>query len=192
VKLIVGLGNPGAEYVDTRHNAGFRAVDILAKNLRGRELGRRWHGVATAAAFAGEKIYVLKPMTYMNDSGRAVAAAVKEINPDWEDILIVYDDIALPLGTLRFRRSGSDGGHKGMLSILQAFGHQEVPRLRLGIGADSLLIPRDFVLQPFDRHQLVLVEEMLGQAAKAIELWMFRGITAAMSRYNGQVQPDEC
>jgi PTH1 family peptidyl-tRNA hydrolase len=191
MKLIVGLGNPGTEYLFTRHNAGFRAVDILAKNLRGRELGRRWHGVVTTAAFAGEKVYILKPMTYMNDSGRAVAAAVKEINPDWEDVLIVFDDIALPLGTLRFRHSGSDGGQKGMLSILQAFGHQEVPRLRLGIGADSLLIPRDFVLQPFDSLELALAEKMLAQAAKAIELWIFRGITAAMSRYNGQVQPDE-
>ena len=124
MKLIVGLGNPGAEYASTRHNIGFRAVDAYAKNLRGLSQRRRWHGVATEAAFAGEKIHILQPMTYMNDSGRAVAAAIKELNPDWKDILIVFDDLALPLGTLRFRCRGSDGGQKGMLSILQAIGHQ--------------------------------------------------------------------
>ncbi|MDD4768848.1 MAG: aminoacyl-tRNA hydrolase [Eubacteriales bacterium] len=191
MKLIVGLGNPGAEYASTRHNIGFRAVDAYAKNLRGLSQRRRWHGVATEAAFAGEKIHILQPMTYMNDSGRAVAAAIKELNPDWKDILIVFDDLALPLGTLRFRCRGSDGGQKGMLSILQAIGHQELPRLRLGIGADSLLIPRDFVLQPFDQHELTLVDAMLAQAARAIELWMYRGIAAAMSRYNGQVEISE-
>lgn len=191
MKLIVGLGNPGSEYAGTRHNTGFRAVDAFAKSLRGISQCRRWHGVATEAVFAGEKVFILKPMTYMNDSGRAVAAAIRELNPQWEDILIVFDDIALPLGTLRFRRRGSDGGQKGMFSILQAIGHQELPRLRLGIGADSLLIPRDFVLQPFAQHELDLVEAMLAQAARAIGLWMYRGITAAMSMYNGPVEISE-
>ncbi|MDD4657920.1 MAG: aminoacyl-tRNA hydrolase [Eubacteriales bacterium] len=191
MKLIVGLGNPGSEYAGTRHNTGFRAVDAFAKSLRGISQCRRWHGMATEAVFAGEKVFILKPMTYMNDSGRAVAAAIRELNPQWEDILIVFDDIALPLGTLRFRRRGSDGGQKGMLSILQAVGHQELPRLRLGIGADSLLIPREFVLQPFAQQELALVEAMLAEAAKAINLWMYRGITEAMSRYNGQVEISE-
>lgn len=191
MKLVVGLGNPGPEYADTRHNIGFRAVDAFSKGLRGKSQTRRWHGVATEASFAGEKIHILKPMTYMNDSGRAVAAAIRELNPQWEDILIVFDDIALPLGTLRFRRRGSDGGQKGMLSILQAIGHQEIPRLRLGIGADSPLPPREFVLQPFAVQEVPLVEGMVTNAAMAIELWMYRGIAVAMNRYNGQIECSE-
>jgi PTH1 family peptidyl-tRNA hydrolase len=191
MKLIVGLGNPGAEYADTRHNIGFRAVDAFTKGLRGQSKLRRWHGMVTEASFAGDKVHVLKPLTYMNDSGRAVAAAIRELNPQWEDILIVFDDIALPLGTLRFRRRGSDGGQKGMFSILQAIGHQELPRLRLGIGADSLLPPRDFVLQQFTTQEVPLVEAMVTKAAGAIGLWMYRGITLAMSQNNGPVECSE-
>lgn len=191
MKLIVGLGNPGSKYACTRHNIGFRAVEAVAGNLRVASRCRRWHGMVTKANFAGIPIYLLQPMTYMNDSGRAVAAAVRELNIEWENILIVFDDIALPLGMLRFRRRGSDGGQKGMLSILQSLGHQELPRLRLGIGADSPLIPRDFVLQPFASHELALVDAMLAEAAKAIVLWTYRGINLAMSRFNGLVGPDE-
>jgi len=188
LKIIVGLGNPGAKYASTRHNVGFRAVDRLAQNLRAEEGGRRWAGVVAQATLAQEKIYILKPQTYMNNSGRAVAAAVKDLNPDWEDILIVFDDLALPLGTLRFRNGGSAGGQKGMASILQTLGHQQVPRLRLGIGVDTLLTPREFVLRPFNRQEHDLVEEMIHQAAQAMELWIRRGIIQAMSQYNGPVR----
>jgi len=188
VKLIVGLGNPGAEYAQTRHNIGFRAVERLAASLRASEQGRRWHGVAARASYAGEQIYLLKPQTFMNNSGKAVAAAIRELNPADEDILIVFDDLALPLGTLRFRLRGSDGGQKGMLSILQILGHQEVPRLRLGIGADSTLIPREFVLRAFSREEIPLVEAMLDQSVRAIEHWVYRGIVPAMNRYNGPVE----
>lgn len=184
MKLVVGLGNPGSEYASTRHNIGFRAVERFARGLTKPSSSYRWQGLLTEATFGGEKIYILQPRTYMNNSGRAVAAALRHLNPDWEDILIVYDDIALPLGTLRFRRKGSAGGQKGMLSILQAVGHQELPRLRLGVGADSLLPPRDFVLQPFAQHERELVETMLDHAAQAIDLWMFRGIVAAMNKFN--------
>ena len=99
--------------------------------MKATDLGRRWHGVVARASFAGEKVYILKPQTYMNLSGRAVAAAVRELDLDIDDILIVYDDLALPLGTLRFRPRGSDGGQKGMRSVLEHLGHQNVPRLRL-------------------------------------------------------------
>lgn len=185
MKLIVGLGNPGAEYASTRHNIGFRAVTAYGDSLPRKDQYQCWRGQVIEAAFAGERIFILQPMTYMNDSGRSVAAAIKDLNPDWEDILVVYDDIALPLGTLRFRCRGSAGGQKGMLSILQSLGHQELPRLRLGTGADSPLPPREFVLAPFAQEELPLVEAMLVQATKAIDLWMFRGIAAAASRYNG-------
>lgn len=191
MKLIVGLGNPGPEYADTRHNIGFRAVEAFTAGLRGARRYRRWHGLVAEATFAGERIYILRPQTYMNDSGRAVLAALSQLDPNWEDILVVFDDIALPLGTLRFRRRGSDGGQKGMLSILQAVGHQELPRLRLGVGADSLLPPRDFVLSSFAAEETQLVGTMLSQAAKAIDLWLYRGMTTAMSRYNGPVAEGE-
>lgn len=186
MKLVVGLGNPGAQYVNTRHNVGFMAVEKLAENLRASEQGRRWHGVLARAGFAGEKVYILKPQTYMNNSGRAVAAAVRELNFDTSDILVVYDDLALPLGSLRFRPQGSDGGQKGMLSIIQVLGNK-VPRLRLGIGADSDLIPRDFVLEPFTQGETAHVQEMIDTGAKAIELWIRRGIFEAMNRYNSKI-----
>lgn len=191
MKLIVGLGNPGAQYVRTRHNLGFRAVELFASNFRALDRGKRWHGVVASGTFAGEKVYILQPQTYMNDSGRAVAAAVRELNPDNIDILIVYDDLALPLGMLRFRLRGSDGGQKGMRSILQALGHQHVPRLRLGIGADSPLSPREFVLAPFSQDEFNLVELMLERSVLAMEMWLRRGITEAMNRFNGPVQPDK-
>lgn len=191
MKLIVGLGNPGAQYVRTRHNLGFRAVELFASNFRALDRGKRWHGVVASGTFAGEKVYILQPQTYMNDSGRAVAAAVRELNPDNIDILIVYDDLVLPLGMLRFRLRGSDGGQKGMRSILQALGHQHVPRLRLGIGADSPLPPREFVLAPFSQDEFNLVELMLERSVLAMEMWLRRGITEAMNRFNGPVQPDK-
>ncbi|MGI6365788.1 MAG: aminoacyl-tRNA hydrolase [Bacillota bacterium] len=187
MKLVAGLGNPGPQYRETRHNAGFLVVERLAREMKATDLGRRWHGVVARASFAGEKVYILKPQTYMNLSGRAVAAAVRELDLDIEDILIVYDDLALPLGTLRFRPRGSDGGQKGMRSVLEHLGHQNVPRLRLGIGADSSLTPRDFVLEPFSRQELPLFEAMAEQAVQAIEHWLYRGMTAAMNKYNGPV-----
>lgn len=189
MKLIVGLGNPGQEYAATRHNIGFRAVEQFAKGLRNKSNYHRWQGLVTEARFAGKRITILQPQTYMNNSGFAVAKAIKALDPDWEDILIVYDDLALPLGTLRFRPQGSDGGQKGMLSIIQAVGHQALPRLRMGIGADSHLPPRDFVLNQFSAEELGLVESMLLYAEKAIGCWLYRGIAAAMNQFNGQVEP---
>lgn len=190
MKLIVGLGNPGSQYTATRHNVGFQAVDKFSRNLRATDQAKRWHGLAAKTSFAGEKVFILKPQTYMNDSGKAVAAAVQELNPDNADILIVLDDIALPLGTLRFRPQGSDGGQNGMKSIIQVLG-QNIPRLRLGIGADSPLIPRDFVLNPFLPGETKLVETMIDQGARAIELWVRRGIITAMNQYNGHVDPSQ-
>jgi PTH1 family peptidyl-tRNA hydrolase len=191
MKLIVGLGNPGSQYIATRHNIGFRAVEKLARNLRAMEQGKRWHGVVARAAFAAEKVFILKPHTYMNDSGRAVAAAVRELSPDNVDILIVLDDLALPLGTLRFRPQGSDGGQKGMQSIIQALGHNNIPRLRLGIGADSPLTPRDFVLESFLPEETTLVDTLIEHSAQAMELWIRRGIVTAMNQYNGPVDPEQ-
>jgi len=190
MKLIVGLGNPGSEYAATRHNVGFMVIDQLARTMRITDLGKRWHGVAARALYAGEKVYILKPHTYMNNSGKAVAAAIRELNPQEEDIIIAYDELALPLGTLRFRPSGSDGGQKGMRSILQTLGHQRIPRLRLGIGAaaDSPLTPRDYVLSSFSKEEQPLLEAMLDQGAQALALWLHRGIGPAMNKYNGAVE----
>lgn len=190
MKLIVGLGNPGCQYHNTRHNVGFMVVDRLAQGMRAIDLGRRWHGVTARASFAGNKVYILKPQTYMNDSGRAVVAALRELNLNNCDILIVYDDLALPLGTLRFRSGGSDGGQKGIRSILEQVGHQDVPRLRLGIGADSPLTPREFVLRPFFEEELPLLENMVDQGVQAVEIWLHRGMGPAMNRFNGPIQFD--
>lgn len=189
MKLIVGLGNPGRRDERTRHNIGFETATRLAYGLKAADLGRRWHGVVAEADFAGEKVFILKPQTYMNNSGKAVAAALRELNLPLENTLIIYDDLALPLGTLRFRPGGSDGGQKGMRSIIEQLG-ENVPRLRLGIGADSALTPQEFVLSPFDSAELHLLEAMLNRAVMAVKCWLDEGITAAMNKFNGPVPPD--
>ena len=186
-KLIVGLGNPGTRYAATRHNAGFRVVDALAAQTRASEGGKRWHGLTAKINISGETVWLLKPQTYMNRSGRSVAAAVAQLKLPLDKVLVVCDDLALPLGVLRFRAGGSSGGQKGMESIVDALDSQEFCRLRIGIGADSQLTPRDFVLNSFEADELVLLEKVIGEAVSGCITWIHLGIYAAMNKHNGNV-----
>jgi PTH1 family peptidyl-tRNA hydrolase len=189
--LIVGLGNPGDEYAKHRHNIGFQIVDALA---RGHGLAFTRHKEAKArvaeGVIAGRPVLLAKPQTYMNLSGKSVArlGRSKQIPP--ERILVVYDDLDLPLGRLRLRPGGGSGGHKGMRSIIDLLGTQEFPRLRVGIDRPSGgLDPADYVLQPFDEAERPLLEEAVTRAVAAVECWLSEGIVSAMDRFN-QPGPD--
>jgi len=186
---VVGLGNPGRQYEKTRHNVGFRVLD---------ELRRRWGLGQGRAGFQGllwqtrvaradqrAKVTLLAPMTYMNLSGRSVgelAAFYRALPPD---VLVVLDDMALALGRLRARADGSAGGHNGLIDVLSALGTNEVPRLRIGIGAPvGFADPKDYVLSVFRPDELEAVEQAIRLAAEAVEDWVFHGIEYVMSKYN--------
>jgi peptidyl-tRNA hydrolase, PTH1 family len=186
MKLIVGLGNPGAEYEFTRHNLGFLLVDLLAERARCRVTRPEDQAHVGLGTLAGVKVALAKPLTYMNLSGDAVKAlaARYEARPD-EDIIVAVDDVALPFGRIRVRRNGSAGGHNGLKSIIARLGTQDFARVRLGIAPDHPIQDMArFVLQPFPRAQREEVDKMLWTAADAIESVLTDGIDAAMGRFN--------
>lgn len=182
LRLVVGLGNPGPEYERTRHNVGFRLADRLAA-----EGGRAWkdfRGLGVFARWDGDA-WVAKPMTYMNESGRFVQAFAGYHRVPPADILVVYDEIALPLGRIRLRPGGSAGGQKGMGSILRQLATQEIPRLRLGIGPQpERMDSADFVLSRFKPSEEEALESALALAADAARAARRDGLEAAMNRFN--------
>jgi peptidyl-tRNA hydrolase, PTH1 family len=181
LRLVVGLGNPGPEYERTRHNVGFRLADRLVGGAD--SVWKDFKGLGVAAK-AGE-LWVAKPTTYMNLSGEFVRpfAAYHNIAPG--EVLVVYDELALPLGKIRLRKKGSAGGQKGMLSILRHFGTEEIARLRVGIGPQpERMDAADFVLGRFSKTEETVLEEALDQAVSAVELVRAEGLDAAMNRYN--------
>lgn len=184
-RLIVGLGNPGAEYAGTRHNAGFDAVDLfLAKYERSfRERNAR-SGEAREGNFAGEKLIVLKPLTFMNLSGNAVLPVVRGESLKPSEVLVIYDDIDLPVGRMRLRKNGGSAGHNGMKSIIEALGTENFPRLRIGIGVEGSKRDPDYVLGRFTGRELEIYRALLGKAVDALELLQRRGIEEAMTRFN--------
>ena len=188
MKLIVGLGNPGLEYAKTRHNAGFMALERLA-NRHGLATGgvkHKFHAGVLEGRIADHKVMLMQPMTYMNRSGLAVgeAAAFYKLEP--QDILIVVDEVALDVGTLRLRASGSPGGHNGLKDLERALGTRDYPRLRLGVGPKPARVPQvDFVLGRFTDEQLDELDFTLGKACDCIESWLEEGIELAMTKFNG-------
>jgi PTH1 family peptidyl-tRNA hydrolase len=185
--VVIGLGNPGPRYAGTRHNAGFEVLDALAKGAGARfKEGRADYLLAEAGAW---EMLLIRPTTYMNLTGSAVSAARVETGVESHRMLVVLDDIALPLGSLRLRRGGSDGGHNGLASVLEALGTLEVPRLRLGVGP-AHTVPTDllaeFVLSRFEPGERPVVDRMVGRAAEATKAWAAMGIEAAMNVYNTQ------
>lgn len=184
--LVVGLGNVGTVYEHTRHNVGFEVVDALRRAHH----ASAWEPAASRYAHCtmrvkGTAVRLMKPLTMMNRSGDALRASVRRWRVTPEDILLVCDDVNLPLGALRLRPQGSDGGHHGLASCVEALGTQDVARLRIGIGIQPL--PRDltdFVLSPFDGKEHPLLEQALARAAEACELWATEGVAAAMNWAN--------
>lgn len=183
--LIAGLGNPGREYENTRHNAGFLVLDTLAQKL-GADLSERKHrALCGKAVIGGQKVILLKPQTYMNSSGESIRAAADYYKVPPEDILVVYDDISLAPGQLRIRAKGSAGGHNGIKSIIAHLGTQEFPRVKVGIGEKP---PRmdlaDYVLGHFSSGEKKIMEEAAKEAADAICEIVNVGIEQAMNDHN--------
>jgi peptidyl-tRNA hydrolase, PTH1 family len=183
---IVCLGNPGAEYAKTRHSVGFMVADQLAAANR-IELGRsRMRAVFGRGQIAGQDCLVIKPQTFMNDSGDAARRVVHFYRIPQEQFVVVYDDMALELGVLRVRRDGSDAGHKGLRSIIAHMGTSEIARVRLGVGAAPAgMDARDWVLSDFKPGERDKVQDMVGRAAEAVECWLAHGLDTTMNRYNG-------
>lgn len=181
MKLIVGLGNVGERYCFTRHNAGFMVLDklVIDKGFSFREESK----LKCFLAKSGDIIYI-KPTTFMNLSGEAVRAVMDYYKIDVKDLLIVYDDIALDLGRMRFRANGSDGGHNGIKSIIKHVGTKEFDRLKIGIGPQPNIPSENYVLQNFPKEQLEELKEVLKKADEAIEFYLENGIQKAQNKFN--------
>lgn len=193
MKLIVGLGNPGNEYAGTRHNAGFLAIDRLAARAAPGILPRsKFNGLLIEGTLAGERVLLLKPLGYMNRSGSPVAETLGFYKIDRQnDLLILVDDYALPLGNIRIRPTGSAGGHNGLADIERALGTQDYPRLRIGIDppAPGYDDPADWVLGRFTPGQTKLLDPALDRVAEAVALFVTKGTTAAMNKFNTREPP---
>jgi PTH1 family peptidyl-tRNA hydrolase len=184
-RLIVGLGNPGPRYADTRHNLGFRVADRLAGRWARKRERRAYHSWVTEFDMRGFPLVLLKPRTYMNLSGEAVLACRAALGVDGERTLVVCDDLNLPLGKIRIRRQGSSGGHKGLQSIIDCLGTEDFARLRVGIGDPGDEEAERFVLDPFHPDETEPMDAAVDRAADAVESWVFSGIDEAMGKYNG-------
>lgn len=184
--LIAGLGNPGSKYDKTRHNIGFQVVEALAQK-HSLTFGKLEHKTMTASGtVAGKRVLLAKPQTFMNVSGDSVVPLAHFYKIPTERVLIVCDDLDIPLGSLRLRKAGSSGGQNGMKHILQRFGTQEINRVRVGIGRPpGRMNPADYVLLPFKGDEVITAIEVTDRAVKAIERWLMDGIEAAMNQYNG-------
>ncbi len=193
MKLIVGLGNPGIEYQFTPHNLGFLTVDRIANGLGIEIRNRQCRALTARATIAGEPVMLAKPETYMNLSGLAVRELVAEHQVDVQrDLMVIYDELDLPLGAIRIRQRGSSAGHNGMESILGALNTDEFLRIRLGIAPDRKVTDSvQYVLTPFRKAQERVVDEVLDTAAQAVEVILKEGPAAAMSRFNRKNEADE-
>jgi len=198
VKLIVGLGNPGIEYQFTPHNAGFLAVDRIADDCGVVLTNRRGRALTAKARLAGEEVLLAKPETFMNLSGLSVAALVRELEIDIPsvDLIVLYDELAIPLGTIRIRERGSAGGHNGVKSISGALGTEEWLRIRIGVGKPALEDGREikaggkeYLLSPFRKQELAVLDEVLDRVRNAVETVLTKGVGAAMNEFNRR--PDE-
>jgi PTH1 family peptidyl-tRNA hydrolase len=190
VPLVLGLGNPGARYARTRHNAGWRVLATLR---------RRWRAVAVEdldeyrswrAQVGGREVALLQPLSFMNESGRALEAWRTRHRLDPAELLVVADDVHLPVGMLRIRARGSSGGHRGLESVEAALGTREYARLRIGVGAAPGEVLRDHVLASFTEDEEAEVGEAVRLAADALECWIGEGLLAAMNRFNRRVRKE--
>lgn len=185
MKLIIGLGNIGEKYVFTRHNVGFMVLDRMAEkeNFSFREEKKLKTFIAKARIF-NDEFLLLKPTTFMNLSGEALRAVIDYYKIKIEDILVIYDDLSLELGKMRFRASGSDGGHNGIKSIIQHLGSNKFARLKIGIGPQPAIPAENFVLQNFSKEQLETLKTVLDKAINASEGFFTEGIEKAQNKYN--------
>ena len=192
--LIAGLGNPGDRYTRTRHNLGFRAVEALVRR-RGARWGKPAKGMVSARIdVAARDVLVVEPLTYMNLSGDVIAPLIAKESLPLSRLLVVCDDFAIPLGTIRLRKSGTDGGHNGLASVIDRVATIDFPRLRLGVGpVPPRVDPAEFVLAEFLPEEEAAVSETTAAAAECIEAWVVYGIDKAMSKFNTrkEVPPED-
>lgn len=189
--LVVGIGNPGAEYAATRHNVGFMVVDTLAAR-RSATFQDTGHVLVAETRYARRTLWLAKPLTFVNCSGPAVLGLLRRHGDGPEACLVVLDDVQLPLGRLRIRAGGSDGGHNGLASIIQALGTDRVPRLRVGVGAPAAkggLVGH--VLGPFAPEERAVIDPALARAADCVETWIRAGLATAMNEFNASETPEK-
>src|SRR4051794_16094704 len=185
MKLVVGLGNPGSKYEGTRHNIGFEVIDRLAAGGAGASFGRKFEGLVAETSIEFHRVLLLKPQTFMNLSGRSVGQALRFYKLEVSDLLVVCDDLNLPLGKLRIRGGGSDGGQKGLKDITAQLGTDAYARLRIGIGERGETDAADFVLSRFRNAERPVIDDALILASQAVAVWVTQGLAAAMNRFNG-------
>jgi PTH1 family peptidyl-tRNA hydrolase len=184
---VVGLGNPGSKYQGTRHNIGFELIDRLAQGGAATAFSRKFDGLLAEIEIDFRRVLLLKPETFMNLSGRSVGQAVRFFKVPLADLLVVCDDLSLPLGRLRLRPGGSDGGQKGLRDIALHLGTDQFSRLRIGIGDRDEIDATDYVLSRFKSAERPLIDDALILASQAVAVWVTQGIEAAMNRFNGPV-----
>jgi len=184
VKLIIGLGNPGLRYKNTRHNIGFLAVDNFAKANGIKITKRESESLFAKSVVDGEEILLLKPQTFMNNSGNAVKAFVNKFGIGLDDILVVCDDVNLTLGIVRFRPKGSAGGHKGLRSVIEKLNTETFNRLRVGVGYERNGTLKDYVLSGFSFNEKKSVADVVNKATDAIMVWINHGGETTMNRFN--------
>ncbi|MGB6132327.1 MAG: aminoacyl-tRNA hydrolase [Acidobacteriaceae bacterium] len=196
VFLVIGLGNPGIEYQFTPHNAGFLAIDRIAGEHNVAVVNRRCRALTAKVHLAGREIILAKPETWMNLSGLSVGALVDEFDVDPRgSLLVLYDELDLPLGTLRVRERGSPAGHNGAASVSGALGTDEWPRIRIGVGPepgvqqDAFRRGRDYLLTPMSKRDLAAIDPVLDRTARAVETVVAKGVTAAMNEFNRRDDP---
>ena len=187
MKLVVGLGNPGLKYEATRHNVGFDLIDRLVQETGASAPRAKYDGEVWECLLGGEKSLLLKPLTFMNKSGGSVRKACDFYQIPASEILVVCDDFNIPLGQLRMRTGGSDGGQNGLADVIRMMGTQEVPRLRIGIGpVPDRWNPADFVLGKFNADERTEVALQVARAADAVRMWSTQGTLATMNKFNGK------
>jgi PTH1 family peptidyl-tRNA hydrolase len=188
--LLIGLGNPGREYRDNRHNVGFMLVDRIAVRLNARGMKVQSKAIVLTAIYEDRKLILAKPQTYMNLSGQSVQGLIHFYKLPLTNVLIAHDDLDIPFGTIRIRPGGGPGGQRGMASTIEQLGTKDFPRLRIGIGRPpGRMDPSAYVLQDFTRDELKILSEILDRAADAALEFVLSGLDKAMNKYNGSVEP---
>lgn len=188
--LLIGLGNPGREYKDTRHNIGFMLMDHIAVRLDARGMKLQSKAIVISALYEERKIILAKPQTYMNLSGQSVQGLLHFYKIPFENLLVAHDDLDLPFGTIRIRPTGGPGGQRGMASTIENLGTKDFPRLRLGIGRPpGRMDAKDYVLQDFSKDDMKLLPEVLSRGADAALTFVTHGLNKAMNQFNGTVEP---
>ncbi len=183
--LIVGLGNPGQKYKNTRHNVGFMAVDVLAKKLNITSTSNKFKAIIGQGRIGNEKVLLAQPLTFMNNSGESVRLIVDYYKIPLENIVIIYDDLDLPTVSIRIKEKGSAGGHNGLRSIIKMLGTQDIPRIRIGIDSPQGRISViDYVLGHFNEEENRVIEESLGDINSIVEEIISKGYQSAMNRFN--------